>query len=206
MVTDGNHGERMFIDDRRLCLFRSKEAYSVARQFNLIPPTGEQSEYNFFQREKVEVLLPDVFHKIGQLSFQDERERETFLRSSRHWHDDVVTISMWNPHRQVRRWRSIAFQSSTQSNRKLTVRCSEPVFTLSQSYRWLKEKVLSDEGRKQQSKLRELTSLASTFDCTLAQLAIGQSSFADRSPRIFSFSLVFEKRQCSLCSVGCLVC
>ena len=63
------------------------------------------------------------------------------------------------------------------------------MFTLSQSYRWLKEKVLSDEGRKQQSKLRELTSLASTFDCTLAQLAIGQSSFADRpSPRIFSLA------------------
>ena len=56
--------------------FRSKEAYSVARQFNLIPPTGEQSEYNFFQREKVEVLLPDVFHKIGQLSIRDERERD----------------------------------------------------------------------------------------------------------------------------------
>jgi aryl-alcohol dehydrogenase-like predicted oxidoreductase len=41
------------------------EAYSVARQFNLIPPTCEQAEYHLFQREKVEILLPDVFQKIG---------------------------------------------------------------------------------------------------------------------------------------------
>jgi hypothetical protein len=42
-----------------------KEAYSVARQFNLIPPICEQAEYHLFQREKVELLLPDVFQKIG---------------------------------------------------------------------------------------------------------------------------------------------
>ncbi len=42
-----------------------KEAYSVARQFNLIPPICEQAEYHLFQREKVEILLPDVFQKIG---------------------------------------------------------------------------------------------------------------------------------------------
>jgi hypothetical protein len=44
-----------------------KEAYSVARQFNLIPPICEQSEYHLYQREKVETLLPDVFHKIGSI-------------------------------------------------------------------------------------------------------------------------------------------
>jgi len=42
-----------------------QEAYSVARQFNLIPPICEQAEYHLFQREKVELLLPDVFQKIG---------------------------------------------------------------------------------------------------------------------------------------------
>ncbi|CAF4861148.1 unnamed protein product, partial [Rotaria magnacalcarata] len=41
-------------------------------------------------------------------------------------------------------------------------------------YGWLKDKILNDEGRKQQSKLRELAVLASKFDCTLAQLAIGK--------------------------------
>lgn len=42
-----------------------KEAYSVARQFNLIPPMCEQAEYNMFQREEVELSLPDVYARIG---------------------------------------------------------------------------------------------------------------------------------------------
>jgi hypothetical protein len=33
--------------------------------------------------------------------------------------------------------------------------------------------VLSEEGRIQQNKLRELIRIATTFDCTVAQLAIG---------------------------------
>lgn len=37
----------------------------MARQFNLIPPICEQAEYHMFQREKVEVQLPELFHKIG---------------------------------------------------------------------------------------------------------------------------------------------
>lgn len=49
----------------RVCVYGSQEAYSVARQFNLIPPICEQAEYHMFQREKVEVQLPELFHKIG---------------------------------------------------------------------------------------------------------------------------------------------
>lgn len=49
---------------RRSPLF-FQEAYSVARQFNQIPPICEQAEYHMFQREKVEVQLPELFHKIG---------------------------------------------------------------------------------------------------------------------------------------------
>lgn len=45
-----------------------QEAYSVARQFNLIPPVCEQAEYHYFQRDKVEVQLPELYHKIGQSS------------------------------------------------------------------------------------------------------------------------------------------
>lgn len=52
------------------------EAYSVARQFNLIPPICEQAEYHLFQREKVEVLLPDVSQKIGRFFRVRERKEE----------------------------------------------------------------------------------------------------------------------------------
>lgn len=44
----------------------NQEAYSVARQFNLIPPVCEQAEYHFFQRDKVETQLPELYHKIGE--------------------------------------------------------------------------------------------------------------------------------------------
>lgn len=44
-----------------------QEAYSVARQFNMIPPVCEQAEYHLFQREKVEVQLPELYHKIGKV-------------------------------------------------------------------------------------------------------------------------------------------
>lgn len=37
----------------------------MARQFNLIPPVCEQAEYHFFQRDKVETQLPELYHKIG---------------------------------------------------------------------------------------------------------------------------------------------
>lgn len=40
----------------------------MARQFNLIPPVCEQAEYHYFQRDKVEVQLPELYHKIGQPS------------------------------------------------------------------------------------------------------------------------------------------
>lgn len=38
----------------------------MARQFNQIPPICEQAEYHLFQREKVEVQLPELSLKIGE--------------------------------------------------------------------------------------------------------------------------------------------
>ncbi|KAJ8011570.1 hypothetical protein DPEC_G00059610 [Dallia pectoralis] len=39
-------------------------------------------------------------------------------------------------------------------------------------YAWLKEKIVSEDGRKQQAKLKELTSISEKLGCTLPQLAI----------------------------------
>ncbi|CAK9302499.1 unnamed protein product [Gordionus sp. m RMFG-2023] len=41
------------------------EAYSLARQFNLIPPITDQLEYNLMTREKFEISMQDMNHKIG---------------------------------------------------------------------------------------------------------------------------------------------
>ncbi|CAF0989541.1 unnamed protein product [Adineta ricciae] len=112
------------------------EAYSVARQFNLIPPICEQAEYHLFQREKVEMLLPDVFHKIG------------------------IGTMTWSP--LACGLLTGKYEDGVPVHSRASLR----------GYGWLKEKVLSEDGRKQQNKLRELTLLASTLDCTIAQLAI----------------------------------
>ena len=41
------------------------EAYSVARQYNLSPPTMEQPEYNMFHRERVEAEYRRLYSEIG---------------------------------------------------------------------------------------------------------------------------------------------
>lgn len=41
------------------------EAYAVARQYNLIPPTMEQPEYNMFARERVEKEYDRLYETIG---------------------------------------------------------------------------------------------------------------------------------------------
>lgn len=42
-----------------------------------------------------------------------------------------------------------------------------------QGYQWLKERVNSEEGRKQLAKIKELHLMADRLGCTAAQLAIG---------------------------------
>ncbi len=41
------------------------EAYSVARQYNLTPPTMEQPQYNMFHRDRVEVEYNKLYKEIG---------------------------------------------------------------------------------------------------------------------------------------------
>lgn len=48
------------------------------------------------------------------------------------------------------------------------------VLLLLQPYQWLREKIMSEDGRKQQAKLKELAHIAEKLGCTLPQLAIGK--------------------------------
>ncbi|XP_064460980.1 voltage-gated potassium channel subunit beta-2-like isoform X2 [Ornithodoros turicata] len=60
-----NNGMTMYWGTSRWTTIEIMEAYTVARQCHLIPPIVEQTEYHMFQREKVEVQLPELNHKIG---------------------------------------------------------------------------------------------------------------------------------------------
>ncbi|XP_059498672.1 voltage-gated potassium channel subunit beta-2-like [Stegostoma tigrinum] len=60
-----NQGKAMYWGTSRWTSVEIMEAYSIARQFNLIAPSCEQAEYHFFKRDKVEAHLPELYHKIG---------------------------------------------------------------------------------------------------------------------------------------------
>ncbi|GAB6026184.1 Voltage-gated potassium channel subunit beta-2 [Chamberlinius hualienensis] len=60
-----NKGMIMYWGTARWSPVEIMEAYTVARQFNLIPPICEQMEYHMFYRDKAEINLPELYHKIG---------------------------------------------------------------------------------------------------------------------------------------------
>ncbi|XP_048476027.1 voltage-gated potassium channel subunit beta-1-like [Rhincodon typus] len=61
-----NQGKAMYWGTSRWTSVEIMEAYSIARQFNLIAPSCEQAEYHFFKRDKVEAHLPELYHKIAE--------------------------------------------------------------------------------------------------------------------------------------------
>ncbi|XP_059913389.1 voltage-gated potassium channel subunit beta-2-like isoform X2 [Gadus macrocephalus] len=131
-----NQGMAMYWGTSRWSAMEIMEAYSVARQFNLIPPICEQAEYHMFQREKVEVQLPELYHKIG------------------------VGAMTWSP-------LACGIISGKYTS-------GVPAFSRAslKGYQWMKDKILSEEGRRQQAKLKELLAIAERLGCTLPQLAI----------------------------------
>uniref|UniRef100_A0A8B9KK93 Voltage-gated potassium channel subunit beta-1 n=1 Tax=Astyanax mexicanus TaxID=7994 RepID=A0A8B9KK93_ASTMX len=131
-----NQGMAMYWGTSRWTAMEIMEAYSVARQFNLIPPVCEQAEYHLFQREKVEVQLPELYHKIG------------------------VGAMTWSP---------LACGIITG---KYENGIPESSRASMKSYQWLKDKIMSEDGRKQQAKLKELSHIAEKLGCTLPQLAV----------------------------------
>ncbi|XP_055005909.1 voltage-gated potassium channel subunit beta-2-like [Boleophthalmus pectinirostris] len=109
------------------------EAYSVARQFNLDAPVCEQAEYHYFHRERVELHLPELYHKIGTPTTEDLCPGLGFRPSS-------------CPDSGALPWL--------------------------QGHSWLRERLCSDEGKRQISKITELHQVAERLNCTPAQLAI----------------------------------
>lgn len=57
-------------------------------------------------------------------------------------------------------------------------------------YQWLKERVNSEEGRRQLAKIKELHLLADRLGCTAAQLAIGSTKANDTWAKITTQCLV----------------
>ncbi|XP_019729539.1 voltage-gated potassium channel subunit beta-2 [Hippocampus comes] len=131
-----NQGMAMYWGTSRWNAMEIMEAYSIARQFNLVPPVCEQAEYNYFQRDKVELHLPELYHKIG------------------------VGAMTWSP---------LACGMLTGKYNSGLPQSSRAAM---KGHGWLKERLCSDEGKQQLSKVKELHLLADRIGCTPAQLAI----------------------------------
>ncbi|CAL8345393.1 unnamed protein product [Merluccius merluccius] len=106
-----NQGMSMYWGTSRWAAMEIMEAYSVARQFNLIPPV-------------------------------------------------CVGVVSWSP------LACGIITGKYDSGIPETSRASM------KPYQWLREKITSEDGRKQQAKLKELTHIAEKLGCTLPQLAI----------------------------------
>ncbi|KAB1265166.1 Voltage-gated potassium channel subunit beta-3 [Camelus dromedarius] len=131
-----NQGLALYWGTSRWGAAEIMEAYSMARQFNLIPPVCEQAEHHLFQREKVEMQLPELYHKIG------------------------VGSVTWSP---------LACGLITS---KYDGRVPDTCRVTIKGYQWLKDKVQSEDGKKQQAKVMDLLPIAHQLGCTVAQLAI----------------------------------
>ncbi|KAK6177597.1 hypothetical protein SNE40_015667 [Patella caerulea] len=131
-----NQGWALYWGTSRWSPMEIMEAYSVARQFNLIPPIAEQAEYHLFQRDKVELQMPELFQKIG-----------------------IGTIT-WSP-------LACGILSGKYED-------GVPIYSRAalKGYGWLKDKILCEDGRRQQTKLREVALIADKLGCSIAQLAI----------------------------------
>ncbi|XP_051851722.1 voltage-gated potassium channel subunit beta-3 isoform X4 [Antechinus flavipes] len=131
-----NQGLALYWGTSRWGAAEIMEAYSVARQFNLIPPACEQAEYHLFQKDKMETQLPELYHKIG------------------------VGSVTWSP---------LAYGVITSKNEgRIPETCRGTI----KSYQWLKDKVQSEDGKKQQVKVMDLLPIAHQLGCTVAQLSI----------------------------------
>ncbi|GAB5491052.1 MAG: aldo/keto reductase [Phototrophicaceae bacterium] len=60
-----NQGKVMYWGTSEFTAQELMEAHSVARQYNLIPPTMEQPQYNMFHRERFEVEYNRLYSEIG---------------------------------------------------------------------------------------------------------------------------------------------
>uniref|UniRef100_A0A8C5NVS1 Potassium voltage-gated channel, shaker-related subfamily, beta member 3 n=1 Tax=Jaculus jaculus TaxID=51337 RepID=A0A8C5NVS1_JACJA len=131
-----NQGLALYWGTSRWSAMEIMEAYSMARQFNLIPPVCEQAEPHLFQREKVEMQLPELYHKIG------------------------VGSVTWSP---------LAYSLITS---KYDGRVPDACRATIKGYQWLKDKMQSEDGKKQQARITDLLPIAHQLGCTVGQLAI----------------------------------
>lgn len=121
------------------------QAYSVARQYNLVPPTMEQPQYNMLTRERFEIEYGRLYDEIG------------------------LGTTIWSP--LASGILTGKYNNGVPDDSRMAL----------ESYSWLRDRLMSDEGQAAVAKVRELTTIAEEMGASMAQLAL---AWAIKNPNV----------------------
>ncbi|KAJ8737535.1 hypothetical protein PYW08_000130 [Mythimna loreyi] len=148
-----NQGWVMYWGTARWSPAEIMDAYSNCRQFNCITPIVEQTEYHMFCREKPELYMPELYHKIGV---------------------GMMAWSAITTGKGLGREEVTGLFAKSRFNRKYSTFswCEEDLAVPELRLSGSKEQVTGEEPRTYGDKLRDLSNLANTLNCTMGQLAV----------------------------------
>ncbi|XP_062524905.1 voltage-gated potassium channel subunit beta-2 isoform X7 [Bombyx mori] len=148
-----NEGWVMYWGTARWSPSEIMDAYTNCRQFNCITPIVEQTEYHMFCREKPELYMPELYHKIG------------------------VGMMVWSAittGKGLGREEITGLFAKSRFNRKYSTFswCEEDLAVPEMRSSGSKEQVTGEEPRTYGDKLRDLANLANSLNCSMSQLAV----------------------------------
>ncbi|XP_041987860.1 voltage-gated potassium channel subunit beta-2 isoform X3 [Aricia agestis] len=148
-----NQGWVMYWGTARWSPSEIMDAYTNCRQFNCITPIVEQTEYHMFCREKSELYMPELYHKIGV---------------------GMMAWSAITTGKGLGREEITGLFAKSRFNRKYSTFswCEEDLAFAEMRISGSKEQVDGEEPRTYGDKLRDLANLASTMNCSMSQLAV----------------------------------
>ncbi|XP_045458312.1 voltage-gated potassium channel subunit beta-2 [Melitaea cinxia] len=148
-----NQGWVMYWGTARWSPSEIMDAYTNCRQFNCITPIVEQTEYHMFCREKPELYMPELYHKIGV---------------------GMMAWSAITTGKGLGREEITGLFAKSRFNRKYSTFswCEEDLAVPDMRISNSKEQVAGEEPRTYGEKLRDLANLANTMNCSMSQLAV----------------------------------
>ncbi|KAJ2954398.1 hypothetical protein O0L34_g2662 [Tuta absoluta] len=151
-----NQGWVMYWGTARWTPTEIMDAYTNCRQFNCITPIVEQTEYHMFCREKAELYMPELYHKIGV---------------------GMMAWSAITTGKGLTRDEITGLFAKSRFNRKYSTFswCEEDATVPEIRSSGSKEQVTTEapaEPRTYGDKLRDLSNLATTLNCSMSQLAV----------------------------------
>nr|XP_034839541.1 voltage-gated potassium channel subunit beta-1 isoform X1 [Maniola hyperantus] len=158
-----NQGWVMYWGTARWSPSEIMDAYTNCRQFNCITPIVEQTEYHMFCREKPELYMPELYHKIGVGVM-------CLIPGMMAW--SAITTGKGLGREEI-----TGLFAKSRFNRKYSTFswCEEDIAVPDVSEMRIsgsKDQVTGEEPRTYGEKLRDLSNLANTMNCSMSQLAV----------------------------------